>query len=464
MEVMLFVLVKLSVIVDETGFVMDMPGLMTPTGPFEPLIDYFIANPNRGMSSKELLRRSLVLFIEYMMANPNERDKHSLFVNFANRLETGTFGKGVKEGEAALGWRARSPKYAQDIITSLTQFFKWRAKTIPAAAEFNPPGTDPYVNAIARAAYIHRREAAMLGHTWDALGGEANTVNASKSAMVIESQSPRFPDDRFLELLRNGFRIGKRYDYRGILITLLLHGAGFRESEVMHLYIEDVVADPANQKSALVRIHHPSIGEAPSGWRDASGRPRRGPRSAYLAERFGLRPRNQLFETKRSGWKGGLYDGKFYKEARWFPAVFGEMFWTVWTKYLRQVALVTRTHPYAFVNLNSSHSGEFYKLSKYNAAHARACRRIGLVPRKERGTTPHGHRHAYAQRLIKGGVKPFFIQRFLHQASEKSQERYTVPSATEIYAALQSGEENLREKHSQSIITNIFEEGTSSDS
>lgn len=63
-----------------------------------------------------------------------------------------------------------------------------------------------------------------------------------------------------MELLTEGFKVGRGLDLRNILITLLLHGAGFRASEPFHLYVSDVIPDPSNERSALVQAmgiaHH----------------------------------------------------------------------------------------------------------------------------------------------------------------------------------------------------------------
>jgi hypothetical protein len=81
--------------------------------------------------------------------------------------------------------------------------------------------------------------------------------------MSQATEPPEFPDDRFEELLFKGFCVGGRLDYRGILITILLHCAGFRDCEPFHLYLSDVQFDPDDRESALVRIHHPEFGAAP---------------------------------------------------------------------------------------------------------------------------------------------------------------------------------------------------------
>src|SRR6202022_2452553 len=99
-------------------------------------------------------------------------------------------------------------------------------------------------------------------------------VRYQRPPKVDRGEPPAFPEERFEELLVKGFSAGGRYDYRGMLITLLLHGAGFRESEPFHLYIPDVFPDPGNPSQAMVLIHHPSYGNAPADWRDERVRAR----------------------------------------------------------------------------------------------------------------------------------------------------------------------------------------------
>lgn len=93
-------------------------------------------------------------------------------------------------------------------------------------------------------------------------------VAPKREPKVAKADPPAFPDARFDELLVKGFCTAGRPDYRGMLITLLLHGAGFRESEPFHLYIGDVFPNPFNRKQAGVIIHHPSDGTAPGDWLD----------------------------------------------------------------------------------------------------------------------------------------------------------------------------------------------------
>ena len=236
-----------------------------------------------------------------------------------------------------------------------------------------------------------------------------------------------------------------------MLITLLLHGAGFRESEPFHLYISDVFPDPANPSQAKVLIHHPSHGGAPADWRDERGKPRKGNRADYLAQKFGLAPRTELMDRCHAGWKGGTHDAAYYKQAYWFLPVYGEWFLQLWHRYLEQVARVERDHPYAFINLSREPVGGVYTLTQYNKAHAAACRRIGLKVAKGLGTTPHGHRHAYGKRLSDAGVDEFLIRRFMHHQSLASQQVYTQPSSKEFRECLTLAAQRLNALQGRSV-------------
>ena len=444
----MFVTVKTRVYTDETGAYTEIPGLLTPAGVLEPLLDYFMARSHDlSLSWMGKVARSVRLFLEYMHSNPAERDTYRLFQNFAQRLYTGTFDRKTGLDPSGLGWSPRSAHDAKSIINHLTDFFDWLGEMRPGAATINPRyAGGAYDRLCDEAAYQYRRDRAFLGHVWAANATPEATgrrVRAQRTPRVNQGEPPAFPEERFMDLLSNGFKVGPRHDYRNILITLLLHGAGFRESEPFHLYIGDVFPDPANPKQAKVLIHHPSQGSAPADWRDETGKPRKGNRAAYLAEKFGLVPRTQLLDIRGAGWKGGMHDGPYYKQAYWFLPEYGEMFLQVWHRYLEDVARLDRRHPFAFINLRREPLGSMYCLSQYNKAHAAACERIGLQVGKALGTTPHGHRHAYGRRLRKAGVDKMLIRRFMHHASLESQEVYTQANSREMQAEMVAAVQRL---------------------
>jgi hypothetical protein len=448
-----FVTVKGKVYTDTSGVCTEIPVTLTPAGVLEPLVDYFLLHwRDRSVAWMGKVSRSVRMFLEYLVANPDERDSHILFRNFANRLYTGTFNRAAGLDPSGLCWSALSYNDASHIITHLTDFFDWLCRQRPDLRQFNPRYAGSVYDRITdETAYQFRRSRALLGHTWaDSApsGRDGHVVRPARLPRVERIDPPRFPDERFEELLVKGFRVGGRYDLRGILITLLLHGAGFRESEPFHLYasVSDVFHNPSNRSEAMVLIHHPSLGYAPSDDSFQSERTKTKRRAEYLAREFGLIPRDKLMDSRRAGWKGGTHDGEFYKRAYWFLPQYGEWFMQLWPRYLEQVARLDRSHPFAFINLHHEPIGNMYTLAQYNKAHAAACERIGLTVSKELGTTPHGHRHAYGHRLRKAGIKEDMIRRFMHHASLESQRVYTEATLSETLAELGEGMYRLAEK------------------
>ncbi len=447
--------VKASVVTDATGVVTEVPALVTPYGVLEPLLDYFLARRHdRSLGWMRKGARAVRLFVEYLSTNPGERENYRLFLNFAQRLYTGTLVAEVGEDPSGLGWKPMPPTEARKVVSQLNDFFDYLTEIRPGAARFNPryagSAQDRMLDEVA---YQYRRDKAFLGHTWatsvEAATNGGRLVRPARNITVEASQPPSFPDEQFARLLTEGFRVGSRYDYRGMLITVLQHCAGFRESEPFHLYISDVVPDPANPRSALVLIPHPSEGAAPPDprWVDSKGRPKTGNRRQYLQERWGLKPRSEVMGPMHAGWKGGIHERDlgqgYYYRAYWFEPFWGEFFMTVWQKYMEEVALMKRDHPFAFVNTDRGHVGEMYKLGRYNKAHAAAIRRIGLEVSKRAGTTPHGHRHAYGQRLREAKVDKQFIRRFMHHSSLSSQDVYTTPPLSASLRELEAASQRL---------------------
>lgn len=447
----MFVTVRSKVVTDSTGVLTEVPALLTPAGVLEPLLDYCLyRSHDRSLAWMSKTTRSVRMFLEYLQSNPSERDTYRLFQNFAQRLYTGTFDRSTGLDSSGLCWTPRSPHDASQIITQLTDFFDWLSEMRPEAGRVNPRyAGGAFDRQTEEVAYQFRRNKAFLGHTWAANSSPAETghlVRGQRLPKVEKGEPPAFPDEHFEELLAKGFRVAGRQDYRGMLITLLLHGAGFRESEPFHLYISDVFPDPANPRQAKVLIHHPSHGAAPADWCDEKGKPRKGNRAAYLAQQFGLVPRTELMGRGHAGWKGGMHDAAYYKQAYWFLPEYGEWFLQLWYCYLEQVARVERDHPFALINLNRQPVGAVYTLTQYNKAHAAACERIGLSVGKALGTTPHGHRHAFGRRLRSAGVEKMYIRRFMHHASEESQDVYTQPNTREVLAALEAATQRMRDR------------------
>jgi hypothetical protein len=264
-----------------------------------------------------------------------------------------------------------------------------------------------------------------------------------------------FPLDRIWQLLSEGFIVRskaksrllhERMNIRDMLITILLHGGGLRESEPFHLYVSDVHIDPHNHKSAQVRIYHPERGRAPEDYVDpVSGKILEADREEYLRVKWQRLPRNLDVGRFHAGWKDlKLTNGREnYALVHWFPSFWGEVFLALFKVYITKLRSRHCAHPYLFVSLKDTVAGEPYTVDSYRQAHAKAVKRIGLVPAKAYGTTPHGHRHAYGHVLTDSKVPPMIIQHCLHHKAEGSQQVYTVPTIERVAASLADAEKQL---------------------
>jgi hypothetical protein len=451
---------------DGTGVFYEIPVLLTKIGPLEILVDYLVEHWDvRSPAWMLKVIISVRLFLEYIEAHPGYSDERAVFLNFRQRLLTGTFKAATGGDPSGLWWRARGQRSSSRIISQLTDLFNWWAQKNPGKK--NPAETwqgSQHDLRLAESAYRYRRNEAFLGHTWSTVretshrpGQPARTGKWHRPPLVEQETVRSFPEERILDLVLRGFKVGNRDNYRDMLITLLLNGAGFRESEPFHLYLWDVTEDPSHAGRALVLIHHPAWGNAPAdpAWVDLAGKRRQGHRVEYLAERFGLAPRDWGLSTSAAGWKGGLHESQFggyYKQAYWFVPEFGDLFWKIWHRYIEQVqhiAPTLRNHPFAFVNTLREPLGDVYKMGKFEDSHAAAVRRIGLVPSKQFGTHIHGHRHAYGQRLRKAGVSKEMIRRFMHHYDLESQKVYTAADRAECLQHLAKAVERLDAKSSR---------------
>ncbi|MNF70307.1 Phage integrase family protein [compost metagenome] len=224
----------------------------------------------------------------------------------------------------------------------------------------------------------------------------------------------------------------------------MMHGAGLRESEPLHLWVQDVLIDPHDPNRALVRVYHPEEGKAPDDWKSRTGKTNR---SAYLRESHALAPRNKLRGTKGVGWKVRLHDHRDnYIQVHWFPTDYGRLFLKLWKEHLHYLACIDRHHPYAFVSYEKDTLGQPYTLNAFNKNYAAAMARIGLSTAKIEGRSPHGHRHAYGRRLTRAGIDPVIRKKALHHSSLESQVVYTAPGIADVSQALDQASKLLDEQ------------------
>jgi hypothetical protein len=452
-----FVQTRAKVITDETGAIAEIPVLLTDDGPLEPLVDYLLWHrQDRSVAWMRKVVQAVSLLLTYMKANAACFDKsEEMFHSFADRLYTGTAGENGND-PSGLYWRPMRRRTAAILLGCLSEFSDWLVER-HGGNPLNPSSTaNRFDEMLAQAAWEHKRSRAFLGHTWGTSptgAGKRGYSQARRSPKLADDQEAvPFPERSFTDLLLHGFeRRGGgghsnpalRLNLRDCLITLLIHGAGFRLSECFHLWVHDVAPAPNDPTVALVRIHHPSEGDAPDDWRDERGNVIRGNRAAYLAGRYALRPRNEIMDIRRAGWKAPMLDGKYFMQAYWFPTDLGRLFLHLWTLYLHQIVQTERHHPYAFVIQNGPSAGDVYCIAGYKQAHARAVQRIGLLPVRSEGATPHAHRHAYGRRLMRAGIDPILRRKALHHKSLASQAVYTAPNVTDVTRALNAAQTAL---------------------
>lgn len=447
---MAFSVVCGKVISDNSGASIEMPVLMSVEGPVRSLIDYCLSM-RRSLSWQEKLVRAVKLFCEYLEVNalPGE-EEWRLFRNFRNALMQGTINPETGEDPSGLYWEGVGLRQTNFMITQLSDFFTWLGREdSPRAPKFNPHYTgNAYDQRIDQQAYQYHRSKAFLGHAWstEPRGNHTRLTRGERTPKVFQRRPPMFPEERFEELLFKGFKVAGKYDYRGMLITLMLFSGGLRVSEPFHLYMADVQPHWDDPSTAFVAVHHPSLGYAPNHWKNRTGQ--RGSRQEYLATEFGLVPRHLLRTKLQAGWKHPALDDRWYMQVHWFPETYGQWFMQIWIYYLEQVASIQRNHPYAWINVDRNPGG-IYTISQYQKALQNAVERIGLVFGKSYGTTAHGSRHAYGQRARRAGIDPLIIQRIMHHCSPESQQVYTQPEIAEAMAAIRHGAQILRENHLQ---------------
>lgn len=430
-----------SVIVhpDSTGTTFEVFGVLTGVGVLQPLLDFCIENrTKRRLSWQYKLAHDIRIFLDYVAAQKNPPSGRRLFINFSQQLLTGTFDIETGIDPSWLCWSPRTIDDRNRIVGRLTTFFDW---LYPPDGQKNPNQLNPfgqYEALLDEYAFSYRKAAAFLGNTWL----RAKSAPHSRSAGLVRgaasggSEPKEFPDDRFQELIHDGFRVGRRVNHRDAAITTLLHGAGLRVSEPFHLFPTDVTPSISELDSAVVLVRHPTMGIAPASHSRGPGQILR---REYLQKEWGLRPRNEISGTKYAGWKEGkhekLANGDIILRAYWATPELGRLFMYHWTRYLEQIVGLPRLHPYALVNLVPPYGVE-YGIKRFQESHAAAVRRIGLVPSKSLGTSAHGHRHSYGQRLRRAGVPRAAIQVAMHHKRIDSQDVYTQPSPEEIQAAI----------------------------
>ncbi|WP_193085982.1 gamma-mobile-trio recombinase GmtY [Halomonas sp. FME65] len=435
---------------DSSGVTTDIPVILTDEGVLESVTDYVLSLHLNGTSLSTINKhiQSIILLIEFMDANKGMfENPEKMFSVFVRRLYSGTVGENGLD-PSGLYWIPASTGTVARHINHLTSFTSWVSDNGLGKPLNTLRTATRHEERIQYAAWYRRNQNDFLGHIKD------KSINTTvKRARSIKGRTPlakteddaiAFPTSEFENFYLNGLGGAKdpRVALRDKLILLLIHGAGFRRSEALLLWVTDVFEDPSDPDRAIVRIYNEVEGVAPEGWRTRKGIKTR---KAYLQEKYARSPRQEMQSTQHLGWKSKMVDHKDgYLEAYFFPLEFARVFKSLWRQYLVYRASVECHHPYAFISFDSRYLGNPYTYNAFNQSYAAGLRRIGLKPNKAEGLDPHGHRHNYGRRLTDAKVDPLIIKKSLHHRSLDSQVIYTLPSNAKVSQALSQASQQLQ--------------------
>ncbi|MBZ9692211.1 gamma-mobile-trio recombinase GmtY [Clostridium sp. M14] len=464
---------------DNTGKSIDFPTILIEydgkTMIFEQLHRYQINKRYKSKAWQKKLVQAVGLLLDYMEANQNCCcSAKEFFDTFCESVYSGTINE---EGldPSGLYWLPKRDDNANSLVSKLNDFSDWLHEEY-GAVQLNPwRKATRYEERLNWMAQINKNHNVFLAHLKDVHEMSETAKLARNSTRKRKPYSakvdvPAFPEDKIHELLWEGFKKTKKkceldlvdsYNWRDIAITILMHGGGLRHSEVFHLWVQDVLPDPEDPNLVAVRIYHPSEGRAPKDFKNPTTGKYITDRESYLLLKYGLLPRNMysLDDKRFVGWKNPRLDNDKdnYMHVYWMSKEWGYLFKRVWKMYMAKRLRdgIKDIHPFAFVAHSPNELGEMMPLRTQTDSYNRAIEKIGLIVGKEYGTTPHGHRHAYGQRLKKSNVNPLIIQRAMHHRCMKSQETYTEPTIAEITATLNSGTTSLNNGCAISMQTEI---------
>lgn len=432
---------------DATGIRPILPVIVTEHGVLDQFARFMHLKRFMSRSWQESSTFAMQLLLEYMEANQGHySEARLLFSEFSNALYTGTISS--NSDPSGLWWQPRQPEYAGKLIGLITQFTDWLAiENDDVKLQLNPwKKATRHEERLNWAAYTHRKDNAFLSHLWRSKPqvNLTRAVRLRKFSVDRQTAPKAFPEKYFGLLISDGFRKQTRdasglVDLRNVLITYLMHYGGLRISEALSLWSSDVSVEDGE---VVVRVHHPEYGLSPCS---------KANRATYLQTQYGLQPRNRLVKADDSlflGWKNSMVTDPYRRcfEVFFYPYEAAITFANMWRDYhmtQRVKPKVGENHPYAF----TSKDGSPYSHRMFRKAHRLGIERIGLASEKIIGTTPHGHRHAYGQRLATDGASPLIIKTAMHHMCITSSEVYTQPTTSRVRQSLRDLEARLRIKY-----------------
>lgn len=358
------------------------------------------------------------------------------------------FGNLRESGYQDFDWKPVSPETSMKETEYISMFFDHCADAfgyVPInAAQEVATELLSYQDKLREAKKNSFRRKGLLGHLWKktSAGRNVSKVRPTRG----KSKLPRgtnnfksFPPNKVSLLIESCHSI------RDAMVFILLFYGGVRCSEVCHILVADVSPFPDEETGeALITLGHPVFGFIDYNRRSNGRKVTNSQRQTYLAEEYGLTPRNLLSSNDpyQAGWKGMTYEDKGYRSVvHWSRPDMGILFYELHKQYMALRAKVGAKHPYYFVNIDAAHSGEGYgqpmKLKGLRDRFHDACLRIGLTPGRSNGVNPHGARHFYGYFLANVlRISKEMAQRFLHHASIESTDVYYNLSAAVARDAL----------------------------
>lgn len=431
-------------------------------------IRYLLNNVGRSKTWKTNSVQSIRMFMDFLSANLDQyKSATEAFKGFVDALVFGTVDVNGND-PSGLYWFGLSRTRAKVMVSHLTAYSDYLAVSKNNEnLRLNPfREATKYEQLLELASYYHRKSNTFLSHLLDDSASReeqkySRTVHVHAGTQHRISDVKAFPEDQIGELLTVGFvkrgvspvaPISRRVDLGNVLITYLLAFGGLRVSEPFHIYLVDITCD--NDGCAVVKVYHPEEGLVSN----TSGQSET--RRKYLLKNFGLLPRTDNLNKKSyyAGWKDPALNSDRFFYVDWFPRSAGIEFYELFKVYVESVRAAntmgfdakgnahlkdSARHPFAFVNRD----GAPKSYSKFVEQFADAVKRVGLVPRKNNGTTPHGLRHAYGKRLKNSGVSGELITKAMNHKSLSSKEVYTEADHKEVSEALRLGSAEMERRY-----------------
>jgi len=253
-----------------------------------------------------------------------------------------------------------------------------------------------------------------------------------------------FPPEKIFDLINAMDTI------RDKMIVLLLAFGGIRISELLHLFISDISKDKDN--TAKISLANPV--ESKYIWDVKRNRKiikQKGTRRRYLAEEYGLLPRNliSIKDGLHLGWKSMNEEdsSNHTSYVYWTMKEAGQMFYKLHKKYIIERSKYIN-HPYYFISQNKNTKGEPLRISSLRNHLRNKFRKIGV-----NDMSVHSLRHYYgffSANILKLNIS--IAKEMMHHKSEGSTSLYYKLTIETIRKAIEEGYQNINNSEKNDMI------------